>query len=84
MSRPWQYVLHQRVLEHLDGLRPAERRKVRDAMLDLVARPWQRPSAEIRQANVRTHYIKELPGFRIVYWLDAFVNEICILRVDRV
>jgi hypothetical protein len=83
MSRPWQYVLHQRVLEFLDSQRTGERRKVRDALLDLVARPWQRPSAEIRLSNDRTHYVKEIPGFRIVYWLDVYVNEVCVVRVDR-
>jgi hypothetical protein len=83
MSRPWQYVLHQRALEFLDGLRPAERRKVREAMLHLVAQPWQESAGEIRPPNDRTYYVKELPGFQIVYWLDVFVHEICIVRVDR-
>jgi len=83
MSRPWQYVLHQRVVEQLDALRPSDRRKVRNAILDLVAQPWQRPAAEIRQLNVRNHFVKEVPGFRIIYWLDAFVCEVCVVRVER-
>jgi mRNA-degrading endonuclease RelE of RelBE toxin-antitoxin system len=84
MNRPWQFVLHQSALEYMDTLRPAERRKVREAMLQLVAQPWQRPAAELRSPNNRTYYIKKLAGFQIVYWLDAYVNEVFIVRVERI
>jgi len=83
MSRAWQYVVHQRVVEFMDGLRPGDRRSLRNAMLDLVAHPWQDPAAEMRPANDRAYYVKELEGFRIVYWLDVYVKEVCIVRMDR-
>jgi hypothetical protein len=84
MSREWQYVLHQRVVEFMDGIRPADRRRLRDAIFDLVRHPWQDPASEIRPANDRAYYVKDLDGFRIVYWLDAYVKEVCIVRVDRI
>jgi len=67
----------------MDSFRPVERRKVREAILHLVAQPWQKPAAEICPANDRTYFVKEVPGFRIIYWLDVFVKEVCIVRVDR-
>ena len=44
----WQFVLHQRALEEIDRLTPAERRAVRAALLSLVENPWQTPDAQIR------------------------------------
>jgi len=26
---------------------------------------------------------KKYPDFRIIYWLDAFVCEVCVVRVER-
>jgi hypothetical protein len=40
----WQFVLHQRALEEIDGLRPAERREVRAFLLRLAGDPWQNPT----------------------------------------
>jgi mRNA-degrading endonuclease RelE of RelBE toxin-antitoxin system len=82
MSR-WQFVLHQQALEELDGLRPAERREVRTFLLRLVDDPWQQPDAQIRPPNDRAYLVKNLRGGRVVYWLDAFAREVCVVRVDR-
>ncbi|MEY2552076.1 MAG: hypothetical protein QOG12_2220 [Verrucomicrobiota bacterium] len=79
----WQFVLHQRALEEIDRLRPAERREVRAALLSLAENPWQTPNAQIRPPNDRIYLVKNVGRTRIVYWLDAFVHEVCVIRVDR-
>jgi len=78
-----QFVLHQRALEEIDRLKPAARRAVRAALLQLVENPWQMPDGQIRPANDRIYLVKNVGGVRVVYWLDSFVREICITRVER-
>ena len=79
----WQFVLHQRALEEIDKLRPAERRAIRAALLRLAENPWQTPDGQIRPVNDRIYLIKNVGPVRVVYWLDAFVREILITRIDR-
>lgn len=54
----WQFVLHQRALEEIDRLKPAERRAVRGALLRLVENPWQTPDGQIRPPNDRIYLVK--------------------------
>jgi mRNA-degrading endonuclease RelE of RelBE toxin-antitoxin system len=82
MSR-WQFVLHQQALEEIDHLRPAERREVRATLLRLAEDPWQKPDAQIRPPNDRVYLVKDLRFARIIYWLDAFAREVCVVRVER-
>ena len=82
MSR-WQFVLHQQALEEIDNLRLAERREVRTTLLRLAEDPWQKPDAQIRPPNDRVYLVKDLRFARIIYWLDAFAREVCIVRVER-
>jgi hypothetical protein len=79
----WQFVLHQRALEEIDGLRPAERRDVRAFLLRLVDDPWQQPDAQIRPPNDRPYLVKNLRAVRVIYWLDAFAREVGVIRVER-
>ena len=78
----WQFVIHQRALETIDGLRPAERREIRMSLVRLVDDPWQRPDAEIRPPKDRIYLVKNLRRFRVVYWLDAFAKQNYIVRID--
>ena len=78
----WQFVLHQRALEEIDKLRPSERRAVRMTLLRLVEDPWQTPDAQIRPANDRIYLVKNVGAVRIIYWLDAFVREVFVVRVE--
>jgi mRNA-degrading endonuclease RelE of RelBE toxin-antitoxin system len=79
----WQFVLHQRALEEIDKLKPAERRAVRAALLQLVENPWQTPDEQIRPPNDRIYLVQNLGAVRVVYWLDSFVREIFVARVER-
>ena len=81
MSR-WHFVLHQEALEEIDKLRPAERRAIRAALLRLVEDPWQKPDGQIRPPNDRIYLIKNVGRARITYWLDAFVREVYVVRVE--
>jgi mRNA-degrading endonuclease RelE of RelBE toxin-antitoxin system len=81
MSR-WQFVLHQQALEEIDHLRRAQRRDVRAMLLRLVSDPWQRPDAQIRPPNDRVFLVKNVGSVRVIYWLDAFAREICVVRVE--
>ena len=80
----WQFVLHQQALEEIDKLRLAERREVRATLVKLTQDPWQKPDAQIRPPNDRIYLVKDLRFARIVYWLDAFAREVCVVRVDRI
>jgi mRNA-degrading endonuclease RelE of RelBE toxin-antitoxin system len=79
----WQFVLHQRALEEIDKLKPSERRAVRAALLQLADNPWQTPDGQIRPPSDRIYLVKIVGAVRVVYWLDSFVREICITRVER-
>lgn len=79
----WQFVLHQRALEEIDGLRLAERRELRALLLRLVGDPWQRPDAQIRPQNDRAYFVKTVGSVRVIYWLDAFAREVYVVRVER-
>jgi mRNA-degrading endonuclease RelE of RelBE toxin-antitoxin system len=81
--RPWHFVLHQNALEEIDKLRPAERRAVRAALVPLMEDPWQRPDGQIRPPNDRVYLVKNVGKARITYWLDAFVREVYVARVER-
>ena len=80
---PWQFVLHQRALEEIDKLKLADRRAVRAALLQLVENPWGTPDGQIRPPSDRIYLVKNAGAVRVVYWLDSFVREICITRVER-
>lgn len=41
------------------------------------------PNAQIRPSNDRIYLVKNVGAVRIVYWLDAFVREVCVTRVER-
>lgn len=79
----WQFVLQQHALEEIDRLKPAERRAVRGALLRLVENPWQTPDGQIRPPSDRIYLVKNVGRIRIVYWLDAFVREVLVTRIDR-
>lgn len=79
----WQFVLHPQALEEIDGLRAAERRDLRALILRLVEDPWQQPDAQIRPPNDRAYFVKNLRALRVIYWLDAFARELCVVRVER-
>ena len=79
----WQFVVQQRALEEIDNLRPAERRAVRAMLLRLVEDPWQKPDAQIRPPNDRIYLVRNVGALQVTYWLDAFVREVCIVRVER-
>jgi mRNA-degrading endonuclease RelE of RelBE toxin-antitoxin system len=78
----WQFVLHQQALEEIDHLRRAQRRDVRAMLLRLVSDPWQRPDAQIRPPNDRVFLVKNVGSVRVIYWLDAFAREVCVVRVE--
>ena len=82
MNRAWQYVLHQQASEFIDQLPASQRRKMRDALRVLVAQPFADADAEIRPANDRNYQVRNVDRFRIVYWLDVFVREVCVVRVE--
>ena len=78
----WQFVLHQQALEEIGHLRRAQRRDVRAMLLRLVSDPWQRPDAQIRPPNDRVFLVKHVGSVRVIYWLDAFAREVCVVRVE--
>ena len=74
MSSSWQFVLHQDAFDFVDslGARGFDGKPL--AVANGGDQATERPSP---------YSIKDLPGFRIVYWLDVWVREVCVVRIDR-
>ena len=83
MKREWQYVLHQRAAESIENLPARQRREIRAALHQLVAHPFSEPDAEIRPPTDRSYQVCHVGKLRVVYWLDAYVHEVCVVRVER-
>jgi mRNA-degrading endonuclease RelE of RelBE toxin-antitoxin system len=64
-------------------LKPAIRREIRKALRSLTDDPWQKPDAQVRPPNDRIYLVKRVGALSLVYWLDAFAREVCVVRIDR-
>ena len=78
----WQFVVHQEALEAIDALSSSERREIRKALRALVNDTYQMPDAQIRPPNDRIYLVKRVQSYYVVYWLDSFVREVRIVRLD--
>ena len=84
MSGDWQFVIHQSALETMEGMRNAERRRVRRCIEALLAAPNQRPDAERRSPQDRRLRVKYAGSHCILYRLDGFVRELRIVAIEEV
>ena len=83
MNREWQYVLHQRAAEYIESLPARQRREIRAVLHQLIAHPFADPDAEIRPPTDRNYQVRHVGPLRLVYWLDVYVREVCVVRVER-
>ncbi len=45
--------------------------------------PFADADAEIRPAADRSYQVRHVGGLQLVYWLDVYVREVCVVRVER-
>jgi hypothetical protein len=79
----WQFVLHQQALEEI-----VSRPNLRVRILPRIVRQSQKQGANITplrrpQTIDRAYFVKNLQALRVIYWLDAFAREVCVVRVER-
>ena len=84
MSGAWQFVIHQQAWESSERLRGREKQELKAGLQKLLADPHQRPHAEIRSPTERTYSVMHIGHFRVVYWLDAFPEEIRLVKIERI
>ncbi len=65
------------------GLRGAERELMFRQLERLINDPFQRPDAYRMGAEGRKYSIKYIAGYRVAYWLDAFVKEFRVVEIER-
>jgi hypothetical protein len=84
MSATWQFVIHEQAWETSERLRSREKQELKAGLKKLLADPHQRPHAEIRSPTERTYSVMHIGRFRDVYWLDAFVQELRLIKIERI
>lgn len=84
MSGEWQFVVNQAAWEAMAAMRSIERRQFRRGLEMLLADPHQQADAEMRSSRDRTYSVKYIGRFRVLYWLDAYVKELRVVKIERV
>ena len=78
----WQFVIHQEALEAIDALSSSERREIRKALRRWLMTPIKCRMRRFELPNDRIYLVKRVQSYYVVYWLDAFVREVRIVRLD--
>jgi hypothetical protein len=84
MSPGWQLVIHEQAWDFSERLRSAEKAQLKRGLRSLVNDPNQRPDAFRRSPAGRDYSVKYFGRFRVLYWLDPFVQEVRIVEIDFV
>jgi hypothetical protein len=82
MSSGWQLVVHEQAWDFSETLRSAERTQLKRGLRSLVDDPHQKPDAFRRSPADRDYAVKYFGRFRVLYWLDPFVQEIRIVQIE--
>lgn len=82
MSPGWQLVIHEQAWDVSETLRPAERNQLKRGLRSLANDPSQRPDAVRHSPAGRDYAVKYFGRFRVIYWLDSFVQEVRIVAIE--
>jgi hypothetical protein len=83
MSSGWQLVIHEQAWDFSEALRSAEKARLKRGLRSLVDDPCQAPDA-FRRSPDRVYSVKYFGRFRVLYWLDSFVQEIRVVEIESV
>jgi mRNA-degrading endonuclease RelE of RelBE toxin-antitoxin system len=84
MKAVWDLVLHEHAWNAAESLTSREKVQLKKGLRALAADALQDPDAERRSPVGHTYRVKYIGRFRIVYWPDAFTEEIRILEIETV
>ena len=84
MTQAWQFVISQSAAEFLLACRTTDRRALVRALHQLAADPYQHGDFAARDYTGRMMQLRVVRGFLITYWTDSFVNELRVVRIERV
>jgi hypothetical protein len=84
MSSGWQLVVHEQAWDFSETLRPVEKAQLKRGLRALVNDPQQKPDAFRRSPADREYSVKYFGRFRVLYWLDPFVQEIRVVQIELV
>lgn len=84
MHSGWQLVIHEQAWVFSEILRSAEKAQLERGLRARVSDPHQ-PSDAFRRSPVgRDYSVKYFGRFRVLYWLDQFVQELRVVAIDSV
>ena len=84
MSSDWQFVLNESSVQFLLTCRVRQRELLINALQQLAANPQQRGDYEAKDSTGRPISIKRVEDFFITYWCDNYVNELRVIRIERI
>lgn len=84
MKAVWDLVLHENAWQASEALNSRERIQLKKGLHALAADALQKPDAERRSPSGNTYSVKYIGKFRVIYWPDAFVEELRILEIERI
>jgi hypothetical protein len=84
MKAVWELVLHERAWHASEGLTLREKTQLKKGLHALATDAMQKPDAERRSVAGHIYGVKYIGNFRVIYWPDAFVEELRILEIERV
>ena len=83
MRGTWQAVYHQPAWDFAESLTKRERHRLNDAIGEIRSQPFAEADSEIETVNERTVFLRVVKNFQVHYWLDVFVKQVVIVRLDR-
>ncbi len=84
MGSGWQLVVHEQAWDFSETLRSAEKTQLKRGLRSLVSAPNQTPDAFRHSPTGRDYSVKYFGRFRVVYWLDPFVQEVRIVEIEAI
>ena len=84
MSSGWQLVIHEQAWDFTETIGSREKAQLKRGLRSLVNDPTQTPDALRRSPTERQYSVKYFGHFRVLYWLDAFAQEVRIVEIESV
>jgi hypothetical protein len=80
----WQFVLDEEVFKSFAAARADDRRKLLAVFDELSRDPNRKPDYYTKDSTNRTVNVWAAQPFLVTYWLDAYVQEIRIINVQKI
>jgi hypothetical protein len=84
VTEGWQFVLNESSVGFLLNCRLRQREALLKILQELLENPCQPGDYEARDSTGRPVQIKLAGGCFITYWLDNYVKELRVIKIERV